>query len=735
MGGTANDDNRQDWFANPFEHLSAELRLLDLLIRRAVVTMRQAGTGVCASQAVYVSDDEVDRLLNRDAEVPTTELDPLDATAAGLREWIDRAVAQAQEHGVGLPLARLAARLGLSGFDMQAIVVCLAPELDRKYDKLYAYLQDDITRKRPSVDLVISLIVRSVHERWEALSRFSAPAPLRRSGILRVVEDHYSPSGSTALSQLLQVTPRFVAHLLGDTQLDGVLAGIGQRVTPMPGPCVADPDGTLEHRLTSLVRGHVSPDGSGLVIHIHGAYGAGQRELAHAVTARWGTALIELDVTAAPAPGPELDGVLEAALREGWLSGAPILLVGADQLLTDAQAQRRPLILNDALTRFPGLVFLSCERPWPGFGWWRGAVHEVELSPPDIHIRRAAWVAALSGSDLALEPDWLRELPAQFRLTPGQISDVVVEVKRCTDAPADSGHPTLADWYAACRRQSSRGLAGLAQKLAPVHQWDDLVLDERHREQLQEMCDQVRQREIVLGDWGLGRRIASASGLSTLFTGPPGTGKTMAAGVIANELRLDLYRIDLSQVVSKYIGETEKNLSRIFAEAEKSNAVLLFDEADALFGKRTQISDAHDRYANIETSYLLQRMEEYEGIAVLASNLRQNMDEAFLRRLRFVIEFPFPDAAHRLRIWESHLRTGAPLDDDLDVPLLAQRLAVSGGNIRNIVLAAAFLSAAQGRPIGMCHILRAARSEFEKVGKLWPELVFEPRFAGSGRSS
>lgn len=729
MGVTANDDNR---FANPLEHLSAELRLLDLLIRRAVVTMRQAETGVGASQAGYVSDDEVDRLLNRDAEVSTTELGPLAATAADLRGWIDRGVAQAQEHGVGLPLARLAARLGLSGFDMQAIVACLAPELDRKYDKLYAYLQDDITRKRPSVDLVISLNVRSVHERWAALSRFSAHAPLRRSGILRVVEDHYSPSGSTALSQLLQVAPRFVAHLLGDEQIDGVLAGIGRRVAPTPGPCLADPDGTLEYRLTSLARGLFSPDGSGLVIHIHGAYGTGQRELAHAVTARLGTTLIELDVTAAPAPGPELDGVLEATLREGWLLGAPILLLGADQLLTDTQAQRRPLILDDALDRFPGLVFLACERPWPGFGWWRGAVHEVELSPPDIDIRRAAWAAAMSGSDLALEPDWLRELPAQFRLTPGQIQDVVVEVKRCT---AGSERPTLVDWYAACRRQSSRGLAGLAQKLAPVHHWDDLVLDEHHREQLRELCDQVRQRELVLGDWGLGRRIASASGLSTLFTGPPGTGKTMAAGVIANELRLDLYRIDLSQVVSKYIGETEKNLSRIFAEAEKSNAVLLFDEADALFGKRTQISDAHDRYANIETSYLLQRMEEYEGIAVLASNLRQNMDEAFLRRLRFVIEFPFPDAAQRLRIWEGHLRSGAPLDDDLDVPLLAQRLAVTGGNIRNIVLAAAFLSAAQQRPIGMYHILRAARREFEKVGKLWPELVFEPRFSGSGRSS
>ena len=291
--------------------------------------------------------------------------------------------------------------------------------------------------------------------------------------------------------------------------------------------------------------------------------------------------------------------------------------------------------------------------------------------------------------------------------------------------------PALADWYGACRRQASRRLAELAQKLFPPHGWDDLVLDQARLAQLQEICDQVRQRERVLGAWGFGAKLATGRGLSALFTGPPGTGKTMAAGVMANELHLDLYRIDLSQVVSKYIGETEKNLSRIFAEAESSGTVLLFDEADALFGKRTEIGDAHDRYANIETSYLLQRMEEYEGIAILASNLRQNMDEAFLRRLRFVVEFPFPDAAHRRRIWQGHLRGGAPLADDLDVDLLAERLAVSGGNIRNIVVAAAYLAAASGEPIGMAQLLRAARGEFEKVGKLWRDI--EPEAAPAAK--
>jgi hypothetical protein len=400
-----------------------------------------------------------------------------------------------------------------------------------------------------------------------------------------------------------------------------------------------------------------------------------------------------------------------------------VLITGSDRLLVPADGQDRALFLDAALARYPGVVILAAEQSWPGQGPPMGAaLHEVALPTPDARVRRSAWAKALDGSGLAVRPDWVAELADQFRLTPGQVHDTVAEMRRTVAAGGGSPRPALADWYDACRRRSSRRLGEVAQKLAPPHGWDDLVVDEARLEQLWEMCGQVRQRERVLGDWGFGAKLATGRGLSVLFSGPPGTGKTMAAGVIANELHLDLYRVDLSRVVSKYIGETEKNLSRIFAEAESSGSVLLFDEADALFGKRTEISDAHDRYANIETSYLLQRMEEFEGIAILASNLRQNMDEAFLRRLGFVVEFPFPDAAHRLRIWRGHLRADAPFADDLDLELLAGRLAVSGGNIRNIVVAAAFLAATAGRPIGMEQLLRAARREFEKVGKLWRDV-------------
>ena len=233
--------------------------------------------------------------------------------------------------------------------------------------------------------------------------------------------------------------------------------------------------------------------------------------------------------------------------------------------------------------------------------------------------------------------------------------------------------------------------------------------------------NQVRHRHRVFGDWGFDRKLAHGKGLSALFSGPPGTGKTLAAEVLAHELGLELYKIDLSGVVSKYIGETEKNLARVFREAEASNAILFFDEADALFGKRTEVRDAHDRYANVETSYLLQKMEEYDGITILATNFQQNVDDAFLRRIRFVVELPFPDRERRREIWRHLFPPQTPLSPGIDYGFLAEHFRIAGGNIRNVVLNAAFIAAQDGGVVRMEHICQGARREYEKIGKLWDE--------------
>jgi MoxR-like ATPase len=711
----------QDVFTDAFNHLAAELEWLDLMLTRAVLDLRCAVPAAAPDPAVHVSDGEVDRLLARPPDGPGVDTRALDERIAALRARIDARVALAHASQVDLPLPALADRLGLSAFERHALLLCLAPELDRKYDRLYAYLQDDITRQRPSVDLVIGVLVAGEPERWRALRRFSAHAPLRRSGLLEVVTDPYSPSGSTALARMLRVAPRFAAHLLGDDQLDDTLAGVARRIEAPPSPATAGSDGEQARGLTALVDRHLADPPTALIVHLHGSDGTAPAEMARAVATRHGRRAVELDLAAVPGSAADLRDALHAALREGWLLGSPTVLMAAGRLFTGDEPGST---LDDALRRHPGVVLAASEQPLPAARRPRSVpVHEVELPPPDLRARRTAWTAILTGA-----PALAHELAGRFRLTPGQIRAVAADVARVTQTAL----PTRDDWYSACRRASGQGLATVAEKLTPIHGWDDLVLDEHSRGTLLALRDQVVHRERVLDDWGLGTRIAGSRGLSALFAGPPGTGKTMAAAVVAADLGLDLYRVDLSRVVSKYIGETEKNLSRIFAEAHEANAVLLFDEADALFGKRTDVSDAHDRYANIEVSYLLQRMEHYEGITILASNLRHNMDEAFLRRLRFIVDFPFPEPAQRLLIWRAHLRAGAPLAADLDLPLLADRLAVSGGTIRNVVLSASFLAAAEDTAVGMDQLLRAARRELAKSDAVWRSDMFPATGARGG---
>jgi SpoVK/Ycf46/Vps4 family AAA+-type ATPase len=345
----------------------------------------------------------------------------------------------------------------------------------------------------------------------------------------------------------------------------------------------------------------------------------------------------------------------------------------------------------------------------------------MQFPVPGAQERLVIWRAALAGETARVPapvPD-VTDLASTFRLSGGQIRDAVATARNLARL-RDPAQPevTLADLNAACRLHSNRKLAELAVKISPRYGWDDIVLPADQAAQLLEIYDQARHHALVYDTWGFGAKLATGRGLSILFAGPPGTGKTMAAEVLAAALGLDLYKIDLSTVVSKYIGETEKNLARIFDEAATSNAILFFDEADALFGKRTQVRDAHDRYANVEISYLLQKMDEYEGVVVLATNMRKNMDEAFVRRLHAIIDFPVPGVADRRRIWERIWPAATPRDSGLDLDILAQRIEVAGGSIRNIALAGAFLAAADGSAVTMTHVLRAARREYQKMGKV-----------------
>jgi len=296
--------------------------------------------------------------------------------------------------------------------------------------------------------------------------------------------------------------------------------------------------------------------------------------------------------------------------------------------------------------------------------------------------------------------------------------------------PEAAAGPTSGTIWAACREQASRRLDALAQRVVSRYGWDDIVVPEDVGRQLREIADQVASRPIVYDTWDFGSRLVRGRGISALFAGGSGTGKTMAAEILANHLELDLYRIDLASVVSKYVGQTEKNLREVFDAAEESGAILFFDEADALFGKRTEVRDSHDRFANIELDYLLQRMEVYHGLAILATNRKSALDRAFLRRLRFLVDFPFPDYASRRRIWSGVFPAHAPCVA-LDFDGLA-RMEITGGNIRNIAVNAAFLAAASETGITMQHIAHAARREYAKIDKLVTEAEFGEHF-GNGR--
>jgi ATP-dependent 26S proteasome regulatory subunit len=386
--------------------------------------------------------------------------------------------------------------------------------------------------------------------------------------------------------------------------------------------------------------------------------------------------------------------------------------------------------LIEQLAVYPHWVFLAGAKRWqPDEPLINKPAFYIEFPDPPYAVRQELW-GRFCNHDAPLADDInLAEIAGKFRLSGGQIASAVALARSLAmwRNPED-GIITAQDIYSACRQQSRHRLGSLASKISPNYGWDDIVLPPDQMSELHEICGQVRHRHTVYHNWGFERKLSRGKGLNVLFAGPSGTGKTMAAEIMANELSIDLYKIDLAGIVSKYIGETEKNLDRIFREGKTANAILFFDEADALFGKRSEVRDSHDRYANIEVAYLLQKMEEYDGMVILATNLRKNMDEAFARRMHFSVEFPMPEEADRLRIWRGVFPAEAPLSPEADLGFMARQFRISGGNIKNIALAASFLAAEDGTGITTEKLIRATKREYQKMGRLCTETEFAQYF-------
>jgi ATP-dependent 26S proteasome regulatory subunit len=749
------------------EHILAELERVDLLVQLQVWRARQLHANDEELRGFYLSEPEVDALLACPLGLPRWAAAPLPAPPEKLQaaldslgETIDRARAETQRRQLSLRLDHLAQRFQLTAFDVDTLLICLAPEIDSRYQALYAYLHDDLTKKRPSVELVLNLLCPGLEARLEMRQRFGPAAPLIQHHLLSIFDDP-AHAPSSLLSKYLKVDERVAAYLFDGDEIEARLLPYARLLEPQAELETLRLPDELKDRLRKLIKsrseaargGHSreggnpgpkhgipacagmtsEPESRGLRFYFRGPSGVGKRTVAEALCRAGKKRLLVVEGGALAHARPEnFETLAGLAVREALLQNAALYWEDFDALLTEEKSE-----LRAALTRAVGgalelagehcPVFLAGESPWEPLAMLRDwSLVSIEFTRPSYADRRHLWESALGVDPSRKDRLDLAGVAGKFKFSGGQIFDAAQAARNLARwRDPEKATVTAQDLYAACRLQSNPKLNALARKLTPHYTWADIVLPSDRLEQLREICNFVKYRALVYGDWGFDGKLALGKGLNVLFAGPSGTGKTMAAEIMAGELALDLYKIDLATVVSKYIGETEKNLSRIFAEAETSNSLLFFDEADALFGKRSEVNDAHDRYANLEISYLLQRMEEYEGIVILATNFRKNMDEAFVRRLHFTVEFPFPAVTDRRRIWEQIWPDGTPRRPDLDLDFMAERFELAGGNIRNVALAAAFLAADDGREITMNHLLHATQREYQKMGKVVAEAEFQ----------
>jgi ATPase family associated with various cellular activities (AAA) len=716
-------------YGSSWEHLWDELRRLDLRLRQQLLKQphTRAPDPLSPFAGLVITDAEISDLLAFSDNVttePASERRELDQALADLQSEIQARRAASGQTGVHLSLPRLTQLFGLTQFEEQCLVICLAPEVHRKYDKLYAFLQDDATRRAPSVDLALNLLCARREEKLFARAAFDPAAALLKFKLIQVT-DAGTEGQTPLLSRALKLDDRIANFLLGQSQPDGRLERFARMVFPREDPLGIIAEDELYQQASTFVQVYFADPlsaGRNVVLYLHGPANLDKRFVVEAVCRNFSLPLLVADVEAMKAGPMPFEQAAWLLGREAALQSAVLSLEKADCLV--AESDKHLLELNsviDSARTFSRLTFMFGARHWQPQNFTRECLYlSIAVSRPDLGACKRLWEQSLAACERLADYVDSAVLAGKFRFGLSQIQDVLGAAENLARwrSPRE-WRITASDLSAACRAQSSPKLGALAQKIQPKYTWSEIVLPHDNLAQLKELCEQARRRHRVYGEWGFDRKLSLGKGLNALFSGPPGTGKTMAAEVIASALELDLYRIDLSQVVSKYIGETEKNLHQIFQEAQAAHAILFFDEADALFGKRSEVKDAHDRYANIEVGYLLQKMEEYEGVAILATNLGQNVDEAFLRRMHSIIDFPFPDHEYRRQIWEVVFPHEAPLADEVDFDLLAREIKLAGGNIKNIALAAAFYAAGDGQVIQMPHLWHAARREHQKLGRTW----------------
>ena len=651
-------------------------------------------------QAQTVSRSLIQRLLGEPSAQPAaTAAAPATSTPSSAKAGAAPAAGEpTSSEEPPSALTMLSQRLDLSPFEENVLLLCAAMELDTRIAGLCARAQDDPQKPFPTFALALALFDEPS---WDALS---PERPLRYWRLIEINQAGAQPLTTSAL----RADERVVNYLKGLNHLDSWVAAFLSPLELEAGSAELAPsqNGIVEE----VLRGWQLAEETAPfpVVQLLGADPISKQLVAQNAAAKLNRRLYRLPVSLLPAAPADLEALARLWQRESRLLPLALYLDAED---VDGTAVERTGALSRFLARSDGVLFLGLREVMPGLG--RNYVAS-DVTKPTAAEQQRAWAAALGESSPASPP----ELAAQFNLN----FPTIQKLARLAHAEAAGAPASLREkvWEVCCASERPR-LDALAQRLEPKATWDDLVLPKTEMDLLKQIAAQVRQRNMVYVDWGFASKMNRGFSISALLAGESGTGKTMAAEVIANELRLNLYRIDLSAVVNKYIGETEKNLRRLFDAAEDGGAILFFDEADALFGKRSEVKDSHDRYANIEVNYLLQRIESYRGLAILATNMKSALDTAFLRRLRFIVNFPFPGIDDRRRLWEKvflqdHLLHGLPAPplDTLDYDRLA-RLNLAGGSVHSVALNAAFMAAHAGTKVTMPLILAAARAEFIKL--------------------
>jgi AAA+ superfamily predicted ATPase len=666
-------------------HLLARAQLVEEKVRALMAHRRKSDPAPDDPfRGLYLSDEVVDALLRRG---PSPSLDN-SARRAAVEERAD----VAEQTGAQFRLRQLANSAGLSDDDVEILVICLLPDLDNRFEKFYGYLNDDVTHRRATVALALELSELSPMAA-AARARLAPGAPLVDNALL-VVDDVDRPF----LSRSIRVPDRVTSHLLG-----------GDRVDPALFDVLVEPfghDGAQARRMSKAFAGGQR------LCYVRESIGDPGVAIATAALEHAGQSVICCDAIRLMDSGDAI-GVVSVLGREALLRGASLVVSPVDAF------GPRAAELIFRITRLAVPVVLTGTTAWDP-NWSDRVPLIVDTVRLTLAERADMWRRELGAAADGLDVD---DIAGQYVFGPRQVVAAITAAQALSRAMPDGTEgdtPGDGELRRGARSQNAAGLERLARRIEPRVSWSDIVLPEKPLRQLRELTSRARNRERVLTDWQMRPGGGRGCGITALFAGDSGTGKTMAAEVIAGDLGLDLYTVNLATVVDKYIGETEKNLERIFTEASRVSAVLLFDEADAIFGKRSEVRDAHDRYANIESAYLLQRMETFDGLAVLATNLRANLDDAFTRRLDMVVDFPIPDETARLALWRGCLAPPVPTLLDLDLERCAAAFTLSGGNIRSAAITAGYLAAESQSAIGASHLTAAIQQEFRKLGRLLP---------------